>query len=138
MLSHVAERIEALASEEARTNFSKALQASIDLKQGSSRPRPHSPLDIRTKWGVSFSDQTEVGIALTIKTAHVFLNKNGKKISLQKLKKRVKDKHFRTIFGRKGCRLDDRGTYLATYAELLFLVDFVFDIPYPKSLRKFL
>lgn len=135
MLDSVAEKILALRNPDAQIGFAKALHASIDLKPGASASLVASPTKIHQIFGVSVSDQVQFDISLTRTTAHEFLLRNGKKITQERIKRLVKDEHFQSMFGRTGCRFDDRGTYVLTYAELFHLVEFPFDIPFPASLK---
>lgn len=117
-------------------SFAKALNESIKLDTAKYPPQPSSAIDIRNEFGISIKLQLDYGISLTKKQAVKFLNEFGYNIKYIAFNRKYNANTYQIMFKRKPSKLNNILAF--TYAEVLHMVEYEFEIEFPNELKSYI
>lgn len=133
VLDRAVKKIRHLPYPELRKPYARALKDSLRVDHDTTPPRPSSPKDLASEYGLTVEILEDFFICLDRENAVLFLQSIGIEISTATFNKRYTSGAYKQLFRRE---LSANGTrHLFTYAEVLHLVGNLQRIPFPRELE---
>lgn len=138
LLSDAAEKILSVPMSADQSRFVKALSRSLRQDFGNyDDPNIVSPMDLREMYGIPLEVMLNFHIIVDRKNAHELLADFGFEVSIATLSKKYFTGHrYEHIFRRCASKVGNK--YVYTYAEVMHLVEFSFDLRIPPELESVL